>query len=327
MMKSKFFQLLLHQNSEKRLYMAKKKKEKRTQKSASLSSVLNFDNIFHNEKVNFTLGLLLAGAAVFLSLAFVSYLSTGAADQSMIEDPREGEILNQNHEFMNTCGSFGAWCSWYFIKRCFGLPAFLIPLFLLLLGVHLTKAYKVNLLKWFLSLMILMVWASVAMSMLLAPFFTETCYSPGGDHGLYVCHYLGNIVGTPGLTAILALTAIAFLTYLSAETIFVIRRILNPTKFLDKVKFNITNIDPKEETDDEPETEDDPEVFDDPATQTVEFMPDGKAVVIDEVYKTDTPEPSVIDRTQKKPMNTDDDVEFGVEEAKGDEAADKKTDL
>ena len=324
-MKSKFFQLLLHQNSEKRLYMAKKKKEKRTQKSASLSSVLNFDNIFHNEKVNFTLGLLLAGAAVFLSLAFVSYLSTGAADQSMIEDPREGEILNQNHEFMNTCGSFGAWCSWYFIKRCFGLPAFLIPLFLLLLGVHLTKAYKVNLLKWFLSLMILMVWASVAMSMLLAPFFTEICYSPGGDHGLYVCHYLGNIVGTPGLTAILALTAIAFLTYLSAETIFVIRRILNPTKFLDKVKFNITNIDPKEETDDEPETEDDPEVFDDPATQTVEFMPDGKAVVIDEVYKTDTPEPSVIDRTPKKPMNTDDDVEFGVEEAKGDEAADKKT--
>ena len=325
MMKSKFFQLLLHQNSEKRLYMAKKKKEKRTQKSASLSSVLNFDNIFHNEKVNFTLGLLLAGAAVFLSLAFVSYLSTGAADQSMIEDPREGEILNQNHEFMNTCGSFGAWCSWYFIKRCFGLPAFLIPLFLLLLGVHLTKAYKVNLLKWFLSLMILMVWASVAMSMLLAPFFTDTCYSSGGDHGLYVCHYLGNIVGTPGLTAILALTAIAFLTYLSAETIFVIRRILNPTKFLDKVKFNITNIDPKEETDDEPETEDDPEVFDNPATQTVEFMPDGKAVVIDEVYKTDTPEPSVIDRTQKKPMNTDDDVEFGVEEAKGDEAADKKT--
>ena len=305
--------------------MAKKKKEKKSEKSFSLLSVLNFDKIFHNETLNFTIGIALALMAVFLSLAFVSYLSTGAADQSLIEYPREGEILNQKHEFLNTCGSIGAWSSWYFIKRCFGLPAFLIPLFLLLLGVHLTRAYKVNLLKWFLSLMILMVWASVAMSLLLAPLFADSCYSPGGDHGLYVCHYLGNLVGTPGLAAILGLTAIAFLTYLSAETIFVIRRILNPTKFLDKVKFNITNIDPKEETDNELETEDDPEVFDDPATQTVEFMSDGKAVVIDDVYKTDTPETTVSGKTLKRPMNTDDDVEFGVEEAKGEEAANTKT--
>ena len=314
--------------------MAKKKKEKKTQKSTSLSSVLNFDTIFHNEKLNFTLGLLLAGVAVFLSLAFVSYLSTGAADQSMIEDPREGEILNQNHEFMNTCGSFGAWCSWYFIKRCFGLPAFLIPLFLLLLGVHLTKAYKVNLMKWFLSLMILMVWASVAMSLLLAPFFTETCYSPGGDHGLYVCHYLGNIVGTPGLTAILALTAIAFLTYLSAETIFIIRKILNPSKLLEKVPFKITNIDPKEEGVDEPKTEEDPDVFDDPVPQTVEFMPDGKAIVIDKGYKEEPSRESRITENAGisgsygkigKSEKGGDDVEFGIEEAKGEETANKKT--
>ena len=306
--------------------MVKKKKEKKTQKkTSSLSSVLNFDNIFHNEKLNFTLGLILAVVAVFLSLAFVSYLSTGSADQSMIEDPREGEILNQHQEYTNTCGSIGAWCSWYFIKRCFGLPAFLIPLFLLLLGVHLTKAYKVNLLKWFLSLMILMVWASVAMSLLLAPFFTEACYSPGGDHGLYICHFLGNLVGTPGLTAILALTAIAFLTYLSAETIFVIRKILNPSKFIDKVKFNITNNDPEENTNssdsttDYDDVEDDPEVFDDPAKQTVEFKPNGEAVVIDDVYHDESTVKS------SKSGKKDDDVEFGIEEIKGDETANKKT--
>ena len=306
--------------------MVKKKKEKKTQKkTSSLSSVLNFDNIFHNEKLNFTLGLILAVVAIFLSMAFVSYLSTGAADQSMIEDPREGEILNQHQEYMNTCGSIGAWCSWYFIKRCFGLPAFLIPLFLLLLGVHLTKAYKVNLLKWFLSLMILMVWASVAMSLLLAPFFTEACYSPGGDHGLFICHYLSNLVGTPGMTAILALTAIAFLTYLSAETILVIRKILNPSKFLDKVKFKITNNDPEENTEsydnntDYDDVEDDPEVFDNPATQTVEFKPDGKAVVIDDVYQ---------DESTEKPGKSGkkgDDVEFGIEEVKSDETANKNT--
>ena len=309
--------------------MAKKKKEKRSQKSSggSQKSVLSFDKIFHNETLNFTLGIAVVLVAVFMSLAFISYLSTGAADQSMIEDPREGEILNQNHEFMNTCGSIGAWCSWYFIKRCFGLPAFLIPLFLLLLGVHLTRAYKVNLLKWFLSLMILMIWASVAMSLLLASFFTETCYSPGGDHGMYVCHFLGNLVGTPGLTAILGLTAIAFLTYLSAESILIIRKLLNPSKFLDKVKFVVANNDPNEKpdsyenlmeenNDDDDEDDDEPTVFDNPVEQVVEFPTNGEPVVKDDVY--DTGETVHNGQSGK-------DVDFNVETIQGDVAADKKT--
>ena len=307
--------------------MIKKKKEKKVQKSSSLSSVLNLDKIFHNETFNFILGIGLALVAGFMTLAFVSYLSTGAADQSMIEDPREGEILNQNHEFTNTCGSLGAWCSWFFIKRCFGLPAFLIPLFLFLMGIHLTRAYKVNLWKWFFSLMFLMIWASVAMSLLLAPFFTDTCYSPGGDHGLYICHYIGNLVGTPGLTAILGLTAIAFLTYLSAETIQIIRKLLNPSKFIDRVKFVVANNDPNEKPDsyetqlghdDGDDEDDEPTVFDNPVEQVVEFK-ENHAVVIDKVYDDGQSDKAGQTRTTGK------DVAFNVEETLGEEAANKKT--
>ena len=325
-MKSKFFQLILHQNCEKRHIMTKKKKEKKSQKHIELSSVLGFDKIFHNERLNFILGLIIIAVALFMGLSFISYLSTGAVDQSMIEDPQEGEILNQHHEFMNTCGSLGAYTSWFFIKRCFGLPSFLIPLFLLFMGVHLTRAYKINLLKWFLSLMILMIWASVAMSLLLAPLFTEACYSPGGDHGLYICNYLGNLVGTPGLTVVLGLTAIAFLTYISAETIFVVRKLLNPTRFIDKVKFKITNNDPEENTNSYDhvtgydDVEDDPEVFDDPATQTVEFKSDGKAVVIDNVFQNESEKSG---KSGEKRVDTD--VDFKIDEAKGEETADKKT--
>ena len=307
--------------------MIKKKKEKKVQKSSSLSSVLNLDKIFHNETFNFILGIGLALVAGFMTLAFVSYLSTGAADQSMIEDPREGEILNQNHEFTNTCGSLGAWCSWFFIKRCFGLPAFLIPLFLFLMGIHLTRAYKVNLWKWFFSLMFLMIWASVAMSLLLAPFFTDTCYSPGGDHGLYISHYIGNLVGTPGLTAILGLTAIAFLTYLSAETIQIIRKLLNPSKFIDRVKFVVANNDPNEKPDsyetqlghdDGDDEDDEPTVFDNPVEQVVEFK-ENHAVVIDKVYDDGQSDKAGQTRTTGK------DVAFNVEETLGEEAANKKT--
>ena len=307
--------------------MVKKKKENkaRKQQDTSLAEVLKFDFIFHNERLNFILGILIASVAIFLGLAFVSYLSTGAVDQSMIENPQEGEILNQHHEFINTCGSLGAYASWYFIKRCFGLAAFLIPLFLLLLGLHLVRAYRLNLLKWFFSLMLLMIWGSVALSLLLAPLFTDACYSPGGDHGLYVCQYLGNLVGTPGLTAILGLAAIAFLTYLSAETIFIIRKLLNPSKFVDKIKFKITNNDPNEQTDSYEnqmiDETDEPIVFDDPAEQTVEFLKNGEAVVNDIGYQNNL-QPKQSDR--KEIVNTPD-VGLEIEEVKNEESANKKT--
>jgi S-DNA-T family DNA segregation ATPase FtsK/SpoIIIE len=324
MMKSEFFKLLLHQNIANNIKMAKKKKVKSEKNASSFASIQSVKNIVQNEKLNFVIGIILVIVAFYFILAFVSYFSTGAADQSLIEDPREGEMLNEHHEFGNTCGSVGAYISWYFIKCCFGLPSFLIPLFIVLLGIHMVKAYRVNLLKWFMSLMILMIWASITFAKFLSPFFEDACYCPGGDHGLYVCQFIENLVGSPGLTAILAITAIAFLTYLSAETIIIIRKLLNPTKFIDKVKFVVANNNPNEPIDsyeDQMNMEDEDELkFDDPASQIVEFKEDGKAVVIDDGYQNeDNAKP------EKAPKPQKDEVDMEVEVAKNEEEADTKT--
>ena len=236
--------------------------------------------------------------------------------------------MNAHHEFSNTCGSVGAYASWYFIKRCFGLPAFLIPVFILLLGTNLIRAFKVNLLKWFLSLMVLMIWASISLAKFLAPFMTDACFNPGGDHGAYICQYIENLVGAPGLTALIILTALAFLTYISAETIFFVRKILNPTRFLDKVKFKITNNDPNEKVDsyeqqivDDLEPEEEPLVYDDPAPQEVEFRENDKAVIIDQVYKQD---PEIPAAAPIAPAAADE-VGMEIEVAQGEAAADTMT--
>ena len=311
--------------------MAKKKSESKSKNNGfNLTKVLGFKDMFHNEKLNFVLGCVLVCVAIYLILAFISYFSTGAADQSLIEDPRDGEIQNVHHEFSNTCGSIGAYAAWYFIKRCFGLPAFLIPVFILLLGTNLIRAFKVNLLKWFLSLMILMVWASIALAKFLAPFLTDICFNPGGDHGAYICQYIENLVGSPGLTALLVLTALAFLTYISAETIFLVRKILNPTRFLDKVKFKITNNDPEEKADsyeqqivDEEEPEEEPLVFDDPVPQEVEFHENDKAVIIDQVYSQEPEKPA--EPAVPAAPSAADKVDMEIEVAQGDAAADAMT--
>ena len=256
--------------------MAKKKtsKSKSDNSAINISEVLGFFKIFQNERLHFFLGLLLFVISIYMALSFISFISTGAADQSAIEELRDGELANQNHEFANSCGSLGAYLSSYFIKRCFGLPAFLIPVTLLIVSLHMMKAYRIRLSKWFLSLMIIMAWSSITLAKFLTPLMSESHFNPGGDHGRYVCQQIEGLIGTPGLTAVLALVAIGFLTYLSAETILIIRKILNPSKFIDRVKFKITNNDPDEPVDSyeqQIETAEDPDVFDDPQTQTVEF--------------------------------------------------------
>ena len=77
----------------------------------------------------------------------------------------------------------------------------------------------------------------------------DQVFNPGGDHGMFCCQFLENIIGSPGLTAVLGLVAILFLTYLTTETITVIRKMLNPIGYIrSKVQFVITNDQRKEGT-------------------------------------------------------------------------------
>ena len=299
--------------------MAKKKKTSRaSEKTAtSLKEALGIDKIFYNERINFVVGFCLLFIAGYMVWAFVSYFTTGAADQSMIEQPLEGEILNQNGEFQNSCGSIGAYISWFFIKRSFGLASFIIPLFILLVSVNLMRAYKVNLLKWFMCLAIIMIWASVTMAKFLAPFFNDACFNPGGDHGLAICQQIEGFIGAPGLTALLGLIAVAFLTYLSMETIIIIRKIFNPLHYLKKIPLTINMGGGSDTTDNGGgiSTLEDPTTFDDPISQTVEFDDETPVAPVNKPLVT-TP--------VRKENNDEDIVDVTIEETTKEEKADGK---
>ena len=301
--------------------MAKKKKSK----ESSISEALGFKNMMLSERLSFMSGAILFCIAAYMIVSFISFFSTSSADISMIETPKVGEIMNTSRQFTNICGSIGAYISYFFIKRCFGIPAFLIPVFLLLLSTQIMRAYKFNLLKWFMCLMLIMIWSSLVLAEYLTPFFGDFCYNPGGDHGLSVCNTISNLIGTPGLSAILGLTAIGFLTYVSAETVYIIRKLLNPSHFFDKVKFKIVDTSKRDEFID---TVEDPTVFDDPQEQTVEFVGDDVIVTTEpdypEVSQKET-EPEMPIHTTGEKDDDEDDVDMAVETGEDEESAEGET--
>ena len=322
MMKSKKFFVIL-QSLYKNKVMAKKKTSKSSKEktASSLSEALDLKNIFHNERTNFILGAALFIVAGFMLWAFASFLATGSADISIIETPREGEILNQNHEFQNACGSLGAYTAWFFIKRCFGFAAFLIPVYIFLIALRLVRAYEVKLLKWFMCLAIIMIWCSVTFAKFLEPLFDSACYNPGGDHGLAISQQTEGFVGTPGLTALLALVAISFLAYLSMETIVFIRKIFNPLRYLKKIpmEIHIGKGDSNEEpvVDNNTEEYEAPLVYDNPIKEEIEFK-------LDHQDKNNV-EDAVVKETQNDSDNDNDNVELTVEMGEKEEEADGKS--
>ena len=306
--------------------MAKKKTER---KSKTFTEAIGLNNII-NDKTGFVAGLILLGVAVFICVAFFSYFSTGAADQSLVTDLRPGEVENSGRVFQNACGSLGALLSYGLISRCFGIPAFIIPAFIALCGIRMMGAYKkLSLAKWFMGMALVMVWLSVTFAKALTPLMDDRVYNPGGDHGAFCVQYMENLIGAPGLIAILIIVMLAYLTYLTSETITVVRKMMNPFGYIrDKVKFTVVHDSKGQDDDDIYNNE---TVIDDEPVEPIEHVDPTLAEPID--LPT---EPTTVLREADSLYSPNGDIkgkktspatapDFKVDEQKGDEKASGKT--
>ena len=295
--------------------MAKKKVDKKPQ---NISEAMGLQNIINNEKVDFVIGLFFVICSIVLLIAFVSYFYTGKADQSILEDLRPGEWLNNDDLFQNKCRSLGAILSYYFITKEFGLAAFIIPFFFILIGLKMMKVYRISLWKWFLGCSLTMIWSSITLSKFLTPVMGDQVFNPGGGHGLFCVQHIENVIGTPGLIALLLITAIAFLTYLTSETINIIRKLLNPVKFLtDRIRFTVTNNEPEEKVAEQVKTEPIVEpVVEEPIKEEIREEEPAETVMLSPEI-TPTPAP----KEKPEPVEKEDiltvEVASKTEEAKG----------
>lgn len=79
-------------------------------------------------------GLTLLALSLFLLVAFISYLLTGAADHSLVDALGRGEARQAGQEAQNWLGLLGALAAHLFVYRWFGVFAFLLIPLLLLTG-------------------------------------------------------------------------------------------------------------------------------------------------------------------------------------------------
>ncbi len=120
------------ENTYKSNTFKKPEKEKRSKSSKSGSRFsLAF---FKDPRFHLAVGFFLLITSLFLFTAFISYLFTGKADQSVIEAVGDTNLVESGKEAENWLGFAGAFVSHYLVFRWFGISGFFIPPLLFLVG-------------------------------------------------------------------------------------------------------------------------------------------------------------------------------------------------
>ena len=241
----------------------KSKNKKNNKYAAAQKEKLSASDFFIGfgkwETISFCVGLLIGIAALFMLVAFVSYLFTGESDFSLLES--HTDPLNSELRYKNICGSWGAIVAYFFLNDLFGLASFIMIPYLIILAMRMMRIFKFTLVRKFILFTVLMLWVSVFLAAFgyLFPYFEGSFVKLGGNHGIQVVKILTQVIGTPGLLAVLVITAVLYLVYLSAKTIEVIRDLFR-LKFLKKMSpRRWARLMRKQQEDDEDEVEEEEE--------------------------------------------------------------------
>ena len=187
----------------------KKAKKTRQQKKKSPSNPFYKDRRFHLAS-----GFFLMVLALYLMIAFVSFIFTGKADQSVVEAVFETDLKASGLEAENWLGLIGALASYLFIYRWFGLASLLIPPLLFVLGFKIVfKRELVSPYQSFKFVAFFLIWTSLLLGYIVYRQEGVTPWSYLGGGVGYELALLSNSLMGWGTILLLIFSLLVFVIY------------------------------------------------------------------------------------------------------------------
>jgi S-DNA-T family DNA segregation ATPase FtsK/SpoIIIE len=215
--------------------MAKKKKT--ITKTISKPRLQKTKSFFESRQNQTIIGLFIALFAIFLFIAFISYLFNWQQDQSQLSS-----FSDKNTTVKNLLGKIGASISHFFIYKNFGIAAIYLPILLFFSGVFvfLNAGLKKVRKSWGWGILG-MLWFSISFG-----FLAHKNSLLPGVIGFELNNYFQQFLGKTGLILVLLFLFISFLVIrfkLTPEAIKVLFPSKNKKDFEAEEKINPVNID------------------------------------------------------------------------------------
>ena len=180
--------------------------------------------LFKNEQASFITGIILIIFSVYLTISFISFFFTGSADQSKIENLSVGELSSISNDIQNWTGAFGAYLSNLMINRWMGISAFIVALWLYVVGRRFIKVAHTRMIRFTISCTLSIIVISLFFGFIFLHSYNHTFLYLGGYHGYYATQWLNAWIGPWGTALLIAALTIVLLVHLSYKTIDYIRR-------------------------------------------------------------------------------------------------------
>lgn len=169
----------------------------------------------NSNTIGFIIGAMLLTVALYLIIAYVSFLGSGGSDQSA--------LVSTAQDIENSSGRLGATAAEMVVNKWFGFTSVLLPLFLISCGTNLMGITHFKLLKQLISCLFLTIWGSVFLHLTLSSLMASSFILPGGCHGATIVEIAKTNIGIPGLILVLALTMLLYCIFLTRRTIELIQ--------------------------------------------------------------------------------------------------------
>lgn len=173
-------------------------------KSVLPEKITRFFAFVQNERFQKIFGLTLLLFGVYLVIAFTSFIFTWEVDQDKVL----GDLFSPDIRVENWLGKFGAFISYVFIYKWFGIPSCIFAFLAFVTGLRITfNLHLVNLNKTYLFSFFFLVFCSISFSY----FFSDHLFYMGGAFGYTMTNKLSATLGSIGTGVFLLFALLVFL--------------------------------------------------------------------------------------------------------------------
>jgi DNA segregation ATPase FtsK/SpoIIIE, S-DNA-T family len=191
-------------------------------------------NLALSQKRKTALGLFFIVLAILFLIAFGSQIFTGDADYSIMAGNES--LAEGGGKVKNKLGFVGAFVSYYFINRWFGIASFLLIPILFFAGIEIAFGKRIiNLARRTWESLFYIIWTSIFFGYFVHLFEAENGFGKyTGGIGYSVGMFLHQLVGWPSIIIILLALALFFIFFYEITSVeafndkFGVRRIKNP---------------------------------------------------------------------------------------------------
>lgn len=171
---------------------------------------VNVKSLVKDERTHKVLGMACLLIAIYLFIAFISYLSTWKADQKIVSNDFSNVFFNEPGEVHNLLGRLGAYTSHLFFFNGVGIASFLFCYLFLILGVNFITGRRIFRIGRNIRYLIFgLIFLSTAFAFL----FPAASFPWGGAMGNMISRWLGGFLGQLGTSLLLLACALAFLVW------------------------------------------------------------------------------------------------------------------